>query len=265
MEPETSESESENEQMEVNDGDRLSDEEYPISDDNVTDGEQEEKTSGWATSMAKILRSEKTEVLSKAKKVEDIEKKKIKKSYDFQIDGAEEESDDTKPKNLERLLQKKKYRERRENKLRVYSLRIKPSVTDLDRERTFRKIGTKGVVQLFNAVNTQQSEVNRKLGGTKLESKREEIIRSADNKKHFLDVLMTGPRSKSELVDRHVKKEKKREDSSDEESDDDDEAKESNWSALRNDFMTGKKIGWDKDDSEEDNEEENESLDSDSD
>jgi Rrp15p len=119
-------------------------------------------------------------------------------------------------------------------------------VTDLDRERTFKKIATRGVVQLFNAVRKQQSEVERKLQSTKLESKRDEIIRSSENKKQFLDTLMSGRRAKSELVDKGVKKEKM-----DYSSDDDEEVEKSNWSALRDDFMTGKKVGWDKDESDE--------------
>jgi hypothetical protein len=124
-------------------------------------------------------------------------------------------------------------------------------VLDLDRERTFKKIATRGVVQLFNAVKTQQSDINRKLQSTKLESKRDEIIRNSENKKNFLDNLMSGPRARSELVDQGVKKEKKYESSSD----DSEQEGKSSWSALRNDFMTGKKVGWDKDDSEDEQEE----------
>jgi hypothetical protein len=124
-------------------------------------------------------------------------------------------------------------------------------VLDLDRERTFKKIATRGVVQLFNAVKAQQSDINRKLQSTKLESKRDEIIRNSENKKNFLDNLMSGPRARSELVDQGVKKEKKYESSSD----DSEQEGKSSWSALRNDFMTGKKVGWDKDDSEEEQEE----------
>ena len=139
---------------------------------------------------------------------------------------------------------------------------MKPTITDLDRERTFKKIANRGVVQLFNAVRNQQTEINRKLQSTKLESKRDEIIRSTDNKKQFLDHLMSGPRARSELVDKEVKKEKKRESSDEDE--DDDEGK-SNWSALRSDFMTGKKIGWDKDDSEEDDEDPGSEMESESD
>lgn len=131
---------------------------------------------------------------------------------------------------------------------------MKPSVLDLDRERTFKKIATRGVVQLFNAVKTQQSDISRKLESTKLESKRDEIIRSSENKKKFLDNLMSGPRARSELVDQGIKKEKKYESSSEES---ENEGK-LGWSALRDDFMTGKKGGWDKD-SEEDEPEDMES------
>lgn len=128
---------------------------------------------------------------------------------------------------------------------------MKPSYTDLDRERTFRKIATKGVVQLFNAVKGQQSEITRRLGTTKLESKREEIIKNQNNKKEFLNALMSGPRSKSELIDQPVKNEKGFKFLK-EESSDDEPARESTWSALKDNFMTGKNIGWDKDSEEED-------------
>lgn len=147
--------------------------------------------------------------------------------------------------------------------MRVFSLRLKPCIADIDRERTFKKIATRGAVQLFNAVRSHQSEIDRKLQGTRLESKRDEILRSADNKKQFLGKLMSGPRSQSEKIDFRVKKEKKEEPSSGS-SDDDDEGGKSNWEALRNDFMTGSKVGWDKEDDDSDGQgEEMESSDSD--
>jgi hypothetical protein len=149
----------------------------------------------------------------------------------------------------------------------MLSLRLKPSVADLDRERIFRKIATRGVVQLFNAVKSQQSEIDRKLQSTKLESKRDEILKSSDNKKKFLDTLMSGPRAQSELVDKGVKKEKMDYSSNE---DDDDEQKptgKSNWSALRDDFMTAKKIGWDKEaeEDEDEDDDDNEDFESESD
>ena len=105
--------------------DRLSDAEFPISEDDLSgdeSGEELDKTpeaGGWASSMAKVLKTksaenQKTIVLSKAKKQVDIEKKKEKKAYDFQVDG--ERAEDVKPdnKDLELALLKKKYRERQE-------------------------------------------------------------------------------------------------------------------------------------------------------
>jgi hypothetical protein len=119
------------------DANRLSDdEEFPISDEDELMGEDEEiedesegedasdeieeeddgAVKGWAGSMAKVLKSDKTGVLSKAKKVEDVAKKKEKKPYAFEIDGEEENEDEEKPDQtaLERALAKRKYRERKE-------------------------------------------------------------------------------------------------------------------------------------------------------
>lgn len=100
------------------DENRLSDdEEFPISEDEEEETEEVGGLKGWAGSMAKVLKSEKSSVLSKAKKVEDVAKKKEKKSYAFEIDGEEEgKADEEKPDQtaLERALEKRKYRERRE-------------------------------------------------------------------------------------------------------------------------------------------------------
>lgn len=150
-----SDTESESEQsapeVETDEENRVSeDEEYPISDneeeennelvrlygataaeqsegeeseENVSDeGDDEEEAEsgvgmkGWAGSMAKVLKSDKTAVLSKAKKVEDVEKKKEKKSYSFEIEGEIKTEKDEKPNEdaLKRALEKRKYRERRE-------------------------------------------------------------------------------------------------------------------------------------------------------
>lgn len=107
---------------------RLSDEEeYPISEGSdvaseESDLEEEdlEKKTGWANSMAKILNSGQTEVLAKAKKVEDVEKKKNKKTYTFEIQGAEgeikKEENEEKPSEdaLKIALERRKRKEKRE-------------------------------------------------------------------------------------------------------------------------------------------------------
>lgn len=112
VEPETS-SESESDHMELeDDGNRLSDdEEFPISEDEADDSS---KKKGWASSMAKVLNSEKSGVLSKAKKVEDVAKKKEKKSYNFEIEGEEVPDEKPSEKEIKKALERQKLRERRE-------------------------------------------------------------------------------------------------------------------------------------------------------
>lgn len=129
---------------------------------------------------------------------------------------------------------------------KLLGLRVKPSALDRERERALKRIATKGVVQLFNAVRTQQKDlVERLKEAGPLDHKRDAVLNNI-NKRQFLDVLMGGKRAKSENVDNPVKDEVKAED---------DDAKPSQWSVLRDDFMTNKKIvsHWDEaDDSDGD-------------
>lgn len=126
--PSDTDSDSDNSAQElVEDNDnRLSDEEeFPISqsedDEDMSEDENEEEPEagmkGWAGSMMKVLKSEKSGVLSKAKKVEDVAKKKEKKPYTFEIEGeVKAEPGENKPDEtaLQRALEKRKLRERRE-------------------------------------------------------------------------------------------------------------------------------------------------------
>lgn len=68
-----------------------------------------------------------------------------------------------------------------------------------DRERLLSKIATKGVVQLFNAVRSQQKTIQSEMDRNDLpESKKEKILKKFD-KRAFLDTLMG--QSKSIVVD----------------------------------------------------------------
>ncbi|XP_053658828.1 RRP15-like protein [Anopheles marshallii] len=252
----------------------MSDEEYPMSademefgdegDDAPEDTEQSVEPTKWAKAMAKFLRKATDEnILSKAATDEQKErKKKQSKEYEFELVSAEgavkKEAESTngdqtedKPSELklaqELLRQKAALKKLRQKD--ILGLRVRPSIHDYERERTLRKVATRGTVQLFNAVRQQQKEVNRKLEDAgNLEYKRDKVLKSL-NRKEFLDVLMNGPRAKSELVDNLVKKEEE-EDGIKSEVDSEDEPK-STWGALRADFLTGKKSGWDKEDGQE--------------
>ncbi|XP_062562118.1 RRP15-like protein [Armigeres subalbatus] len=249
-----------------NDDQHMSDEEFPMSDDDQmqADSDEEKNPSKWTLTLAKYLRkSGEVQILSKAVKEADLEKKRKeeKPTYKFEIVGEQKSKDagdhgqDEKPGDLEmtKELLRQKALLRKERQRDILGLRIKPSVGQYEREKALKKIATRGTVQLFNAVRQQQRDVSKKLDDAgKLEYKRDKVLKNL-SKKEFLNALMSGPRAKSELVDNLVKKEEvKDEIKSEEESDDDDDEPKSTWGALRADFLTGKKSGWDKADSDKD-------------
>lgn len=231
-------------------------------------GEGNEGNSGWANSILKVLQTTKPEtqnktVLSRAKKIKgpNAQNGKAKKDYDFEIEGAEvkEESDnDVKPE--ESALDAQLTRNQRKNV--PLQLRVKPSFRDIERERSLRKVATRGTVQFFNAVRIQQKDIKQQLEDAgPLDSRQDAVLNNIDKRK-FLDVLMSGKRAKSAVIDNAVKKEEQESDSDDDEEatdDDDDEMpagsvskKKSEWNVLREDFMTNKKIKhWDEEDEQE--------------
>ncbi|KAG4077399.1 hypothetical protein HA402_009800 [Bradysia odoriphaga] len=239
------------------DDERLSDD---GDDANVSPPNEESKKSrkaaiqlGFANAFAKVMKQEKPKnkksvFLSKSKKTADQVDEKADK-VDFEIDGEiKEEKPDKTQLDLDIDV--------KDRKNKTLALRMKPSLMDREREKAFKKIATKGVVQLFNAVRVQQKDLAQKLDDVGPLDHRKDAVLNNINKKKFLDVLMGGNRAKSELVDNPVKDEVK------EESDDGDDgytetdrpdASKSQWSVLRNDFMTNKKMtNWDKDEDEDD-------------
>lgn len=218
---------------------RLADDsDHPMSDEDDDDEAGESsadevddeagRNDNWAKSFARILKQEKPKnkkhlVLSQAKKLKDIlaEREKAKK-IGFEIDGEiKEEKPD--PLILDLEITEKKVK-----KEKLLSLRIKPSMMDQTREKAYKKLATKGVVQLFNAVRIQQKDTSQKLKEAgRLDHKRDAVLNNI-NKKKFLDVLMGGKRSKSEAVDNEIKDEIK-----DESDYDDGLPKDSIWSVLK--------------------------------
>ncbi|XP_011209264.2 RRP15-like protein [Bactrocera dorsalis] len=208
---------------------------------------------GWADCIAKVLstskpKTKKTLVLSRARKLKPADKLKSKTlNYGFEVEG--EDKTDVKPIK-EEIDEQIKHR-----KNVPLELRVKPSWKDLERERTLRKVATRGVVQLFNAVRIQQKDIQQQLDAAGPLDSRKDAVLNNINKRKFLDVLMSGNRAKSEAVDNPVKNENMKDVDS---SDDEDHMpsttqnkRKSEWSVLREDFMTNKKIKhWDEDDDE---------------
>lgn len=227
-------------------------------DDDSGEEDEEEGNADWAKSLAKILKQEKPKnkkavTLSKAKKTSEIlEAREKAKAIGFDIDGEiKEEKPDA--QQLEDALAEA---ERKRKKKAAFNLRIKPAMTDRERERAFKKIATKGVVQLFNAVRTQQKDLSQQLEQAgRLDHRRDAVLNNI-NKRKFLDVLMGGKRAKSENVDNPIKDELKEEDDGMESMDDevynDGLPKNSIWSVLKEDFLSNKKMShWDKDEEED--------------
>lgn len=216
---------------------RLSDNEDRDLDDRTNEELKKAKKAGvqlgFANAFAKVMKQEKPKnkkhvFLSKSKKLQEQIQEKEEK-LDFEIDGEIKEEKPIKAElDLDIGLSDKK------NK--TLALRMKPSLIDREREKALKKIATKGVVQLFNAVRIQQKDLAKKLDEVGPLDHRKDAVLNNINKKKFLDVLMGGSRAKSELVDNPVKDEVK-EESSDDDADytetDRPDPSSSQWNVLR--------------------------------
>lgn len=251
-------SENENESGDEEMEDRSSDADHEFNDSESEEND-EDGNAGWANTFAKVLQQDKPRdkkylALSRAKKLADRKEKedpKAAKSVTFEIaGGAQDDSEDVKPQVDEAKPSAQELDfallERKERNNKLLELRVKPALMDRERERSFKRIATKGVVQLFNAVRSQQRDlVSRLEQAGPLDHKRDEVLNNI-NKRQFLDMLMGGKRAKSENVDNPVKSEETNQQ-------DETPSRPSQWSVLRDDFMTNKKIAshWDNDDQDD--------------
>ncbi|KAL1512680.1 hypothetical protein ABEB36_002236 [Hypothenemus hampei] len=192
---------------------------------------------GWADAIAKILKTNKPKkkkslVLSKAKKLTDPVKKVRTENYEIATADGQIRKEQTVEESVTETEgpPRKKKRE-------IPNIRVKPNILEKDRERTLQKIATKGVVQLFNAVRTQQKDISKKLEEAgSLEVRKEKVLKNIDKRK-FLDLLM-GEKSTAvdEALDTHNANNKV-----------DNQNKTPSWNVLRDDFLQSAKIkDWDK-------------------
>ena len=215
------------------------DDEEQADNDDIEDetNDDENKGSGWADAMAKVLntgknvKSDKPMLLSKAKK-------------DVQKYGLEND----KPKERPALARAK--RKEMEN-----AARKKPDIVkDKAKEKRLTKIATRGVVQLFNAVREQQKSLKTQLDKAGLSTtKRDKVFKNLD-KDAFLDVLSGKKRTLSSasissngVHNSDLKKLKTEVKAEDMNHDDD-----GTWSVLKDNFMMGAKMkDWDKESDDE--------------
>ncbi|KAM5301920.1 RRP15-like protein [Glossophaga mutica] len=180
-------------------------------------------SAGWADAMAKILNKKtptsKPTILVRNRELEK-EKQKLKQER----------------------LEKRKQRDRK----REWEMlcRVKPDVVkDKEAERSLQRIATRGVVQLFNAVQKHQKNVDEKVkeaGGSV--RKRAKLI-STVSKKDFISVLrgMDGSAHEPSSTGRGSKARQTGE-----------KEEGPGWTVLRDDFMTGASMkDWDKESDKE--------------
>ncbi|XP_017525577.3 RRP15-like protein isoform X1 [Manis javanica] len=174
---------------------------------------------GWADAMAKVLSKKtpksKSTILVKNKELEK-EKEKLKQ---------------------ERLEKRKQRDKKREWEMMC---RVKPDVVkDKETERNLQRIATRGVVQLFNAVQKHQKNVDEKVkeaGGSI--RKRAKLV-STVSKKDFISVLrgMDGSTNEKSSTGKNSKAKQTKVESKD----------SPGWTILRDDFMMGASMkDWDK-------------------
>lgn len=238
---------------EINSDEQDSDNEFNDDADNESEENDEDVgNSGWADAFAKVLQQEKPKnkkylVLSKAKKLSEQKDKIDEKLPTFEIIKKEDDDNtdivtknESKPSKMELELAAI---DRKDKNIKMQELRVTPAQMNAERERSFKRIAQRGVVQLFNAVRTQQRELVDQLEKAgPLDHKRDEVLNNI-NKRNFLDMLMGSKGAKSENVNNPVKME----DTSDE------LAKPSQWSVLKDNFMTNKKQKslWDESDDDD--------------
>ncbi|XP_011784830.1 PREDICTED: RRP15-like protein isoform X2 [Colobus angolensis palliatus] len=192
----------------------------PCDKENENDRESSVGTNtGWADAMAKVLNKKTPEskptILVKNKKLEK-EKEKLKQE------------------RLEKIKQRDKRLEWE------MMCRVKPDVVqDKETERNLQRIATRGVVQLFNAVQKHQKNVDEKVKEAGSSMRKRAKLISTVSKKDFISVLRGMDGSTNETTSSKKKPKAKQSEVKSEEG--------PGWTILRDDFMMGASMkDWDK-------------------
>ncbi|XP_011896053.1 PREDICTED: RRP15-like protein [Cercocebus atys] len=192
----------------------------PCDKENENDRESSVGTNtGWADAMAKVLNKKTPEskptILVKNKKLEK-EKEKLKQE------------------RLEKIKQRDKRLEWE------MMCRVKPDVVqDKETERNLQRIATRGVVQLFNAVQKHQKNVDEKVKEAGSSMRKRAKLISTVSKKDFISVLRGMDGSTNETTSSKKKPKAKQTEVKSEEG--------PGWTILRDDFMMGASMkDWDK-------------------
>lgn len=189
----------------------LSEEEVAETDSRVP----ESSGSGWSDAMNRLLNCQvksQNFILAKAKKDRDVintDKTSVRHEFEVVKESGEREvvSDVTADES------QKEKKERKEDVCR--KLRQKATDADIIFEKQMNAIATRGVVQLFNAVNQQRSRISKKLQEAGPSETRKDRVLASVSKGEFLDSLKQvkeqddEAEDKSEPIAKRTKKSKK--------------------------------------------------------
>ena len=132
---------------------------------------------------------------------------------------------------------KKEISEKRKAKKEILEKgRSVDNTADILNERILNKVATKGIIQLFNAVKTHQSDITTKLKKTKTEAQKDKVHKTVSTGS-FLDLI----RPKDQPLEKTTEDKK--------------------WDVLKDDFMLNSKLKDWKKKEEEDEEESDGSID----
>ncbi|XP_054716988.1 RRP15-like protein [Uloborus diversus] len=188
---------------------------------------------GWANAMCQVLNAPvHTEnfILSKAKK--DSERKTKKKDEIELVDGSGNLLNKDKPeekKVIKSFSQKRKevLEKQKQKALWEAMCRVKPDITQREKERELVKIATRGVVHLFNTVHEHQKSTKVKKAKASKRSEKLNVVKG-----NFMDILK-GYEKQDKLAQADPVLEKTKQ--------------EETWSILKDDFMMGAEMkDWDK-------------------
>jgi len=131
---------------------------------------------------------------------------------------------------------KEKLEQKHEEKEKGHTI---PTRSNAQNEVLLKRIATKGVVKLFNAVNTHQKTMSSEMKDIKTEAKKEKKAKVIDTKSNFMDLL----KKKETLKENKNQSKKSAIDSNGEEENTPSEG----WKVFRDDFMMGASMkAWDK-------------------
>ncbi|XP_041353525.1 RRP15-like protein [Gigantopelta aegis] len=217
----------------------VADEDYSADSESENENEdsekeiQEEKTEGKHQGLADVMSKILSKNVPKHKKIILLKAKTEKELQKLRKTKRGNNSDDEiEYKDVLEKMEKKKLWENMG--------RIKPHPLDKDRERYLQRIATRGVVQLFNAVQRQQKLLGDKLVEAGASVRKQDKVMESMTKGKFLDLLKGTSASTSVIK---VEQEEIKEEPVETEEND-------KWSILRDDFMMGANMkDWDKDNS----------------